>query len=202
MSGPADGFAEGVAPRRSPAWRDAVTTLRRFEPADSEQAELRTAYLDALGDDTAVFKAGPPVHLTASCIVFDHRSERVLLTLHTKAHAWLQFGGHVEATDPTLYAAADREVREESGIDAVAVDPRIVDLHRHSLGARFGRCAAHLDVRFAGWAPVGAEPRRSSESLDVRWWPIEALPDDVVADLGILITRGQDLARDRAVIEG
>lgn len=184
-------------PRRSEVWRNAVATLTRFEAVDSDQVELRSAYLDALTDDTAVFKTGPAIHLTASCIVFDHRSERVLLTMHAKARAWLQFGGHVEGSDPTLHAAARREVCEESGMADVTVDPRVVELHRHSLGARFGRCAEHLDVRFAGWAPPGAEPKCSPESLEVRWWPIDALPAEVVSDLGVLIQRGQELAAGR-----
>jgi 8-oxo-dGTP pyrophosphatase MutT (NUDIX family) len=183
------------APRRSPVWLDAVTTLSRWVPPDAGQERLRADYLEALADDAAVFKAGPPVHLTASCIVLDHRSERVLLTLHTKARTWLQFGGHIEGTDATLHAAARREVLEESGIGDIEVDPRVVELHRHPLGPRFGRCAEHLDVRFAGWAPRGAEPERSEESLDVRWWAVGALPAEVVSDLGTLIGRARALPR-------
>ena len=194
MTGP----AEPEPVRRSPVWRDAVALLGAYEPVDRRQSELRTAYLQVLGDDRAVFKAGPPVHLTASCIVLDHRSEQVLLTLHAKARSWLQFGGHIEPGDESVYAAARREVREESGIDGVEVEPHILELHRHPLGARFGRCAEHLDVRFVGWAPPGAEPVPSAESLDVRWWPLDALPQDVVTDLGDLIRRGQERSAERS----
>ncbi len=35
----------------------------------------------------------------------------------------------------------------------------------------------HLDVRFLAVAPDGAEHTVSDESLDVRWWPADALPD-------------------------
>ena len=35
----------------------------------------------------------------------------------------------------------------------------------------------HLDVRFVAVAPAGAAHAVSEESLDVRWWPVEALPD-------------------------
>lgn len=188
-----------LPPRRSPVWRDAVDRLTALEPLDARQAELRTAYLEALADDRAMFKTGPPAHLTASCIVFDHLGERVLLTLHAKARAWLQFGGHVEAGDATVYAAAVREVQEESGIGDIEVDPEIVELHRHRLGSRFGTCAEHLDVRFVGWAPPGAAPRRTPESLDVRWWPLGELPEDVVADLGVLIARGRERSRERRI---
>jgi 8-oxo-dGTP pyrophosphatase MutT (NUDIX family) len=187
--------ALGPTPTRSPVWRDAVRTLSRYAPEDPEQRELRAAYLRALEDDTAVFKAGPPVHLTTSCVVFDHTGERVLLTLHAKAQAWLQLGGHVEPGDDTLLAAAHREVREESGIADVRIEPQPAELHRHRLGARFGRCAEHLDVRFVGWAPAGAEAICSAESLDVQWWPVDRLPTATVADLRPLIARGQRLDR-------
>jgi hypothetical protein len=35
----------------------------------------------------------------------------------------------------------------------------------------------HLDVRHVAVAQPGAGPRISDESLDVRWWPVDALPD-------------------------
>lgn len=184
-----------LSPRRSPAWHDAVRTLTGYAPSDPGQGELRTAYLLALEDDTAVFKAGPPVHLTTSCAVFDATGRQVLLTLHAKARAWLQLGGHVEPTDTSLLQAVQREVLEESGIDGVRIAPVPVELHRHELGARFGRCAEHLDVRFVGWAPPGAGAVRSAESLEVRWWPVDRLPDETVPDLAPLIARGQGMYR-------
>ena len=183
---------EGVGlPRHSPLWQDAVAMLTGYAPLDPGQRELRDAYLLALADDLAVFKAGPPAHVTASCIVLDDAGERVLLTLHGKARRWLQFGGHIETGDPTLHAAAEREVREESGIAGIRVDPDIVELHRHALGARFGRCTEHLDVRFVGHTPPGSEPVCSAESLDVRWWPVTDLPAETLAELGELIERAR-----------
>jgi hypothetical protein len=50
----------------------------------------------------------------------------------------------------------------------------------------------HLDVRFVAVAADGADPRVSDESLDVRWWPLDALPD-LEPDLHELIA----LARGR-----
>lgn len=186
----ADALVAADLPRRSAVWRDAVAMLTGYAPEGQEQERWREAYLSALGDDRAVFKAGPPVHLTASCIVLDATGKRVLLALHSKAHKWLQFGGHIEVSDASLHAAAVREVREESGVDGIVVDPRIVELHQHALNARFGRCEEHLDVRFVGWAPPGAEPVCSDESLDVRWFALDALPDGVTGELGTLISRG------------
>ena len=41
----------------------------------------------------------------------------------------------------------------------------------------------HLDVRFVAVVPEGAEPVSSEESLHVRWWPYDALPDEELAEL-------------------
>lgn len=182
-------------PSRSPVWHDAVSMLTGYQPRDRQQEDWRAAYLRALADDTAVFKTGPPVHLTASCIVLDETGERVLLTLHSKAQAWLQFGGHIEVTDASLHGAAEREVREESGVDGIRVDSRIIELHRHRLGAAFGRCQEHLDVRFVGWAEPGSDPTCSEESLEVRWWPVDGLPSRTYSELRVLIERARRLAR-------
>ncbi|MGY2062491.1 NUDIX hydrolase, partial [Nocardia gipuzkoensis] len=36
----------------------------------------------------------------------------------------------------------------------------------------------HLDLLFRVRAPKGAVPVRSSESTDLRWWPVDALPEN------------------------
>lgn len=177
--------ADQTAYRRLHA--DATALLRAWEPPDSEQKALRADYLTHLGDyPWAVAKAGPPEHLTASVLVLDEGWERVLLTHHRKAGVWLQFGGHLEAGDASLYAAAVREVAEESGLVGVRVHPTVAQLDRHRLVGAFGRCREHLDVRFAGVAPAGVAPRVSSESHDVRWWPLADLPEQTRGEVSAL----------------
>ena len=55
--------------------------------------------------------------------MLDAAGEHVLLTLHRKAGAWFQFGGHYEPADVDPHAAATREAREESGIGDLVVAP-------------------------------------------------------------------------------
>ena len=50
----------------------------------------------------------------------------------------------------------------------------------------------HLDVRFAARARAGVHPAASEESLDVRWWPVDALPE-LEDEMHVLI----GLARER-----
>jgi ADP-ribose pyrophosphatase YjhB (NUDIX family) len=150
---------------------------------------LRREYLTFLADNPdGVWKAGPPEHLTASCLVLDEGLERVLLTHHRRARMWFQLGGHLEPVDRSLRAGAEREATEESAISGLWVTPVPVHLDRHVLVGDFGRCREHLDVRYAATAPAGAEPHVSGESLDVRWWPVDALPDGHVEELGGLVT--------------
>ena len=167
---------------------DAEAVLEAWHAPDAGQDRLRRTYLDHLGArPDAVARAGPPAHLTASCIVLDPSGTQVLLTLHRRAGAWFQFGGHLEVGDPALWAAARREAREESGIgDLDAADPGRLD--RHVLAGAFGRCREHLDVRYAAVAPAGARPRVSAESDDVRWWPVDALPPGTRGELTPLVS--------------
>ena len=173
----------------------ALETLRGWAAPDDAQDELRRAYVRHLLDhDDGMLVTCVPAHLTASALVLDATGERVLLTHHRKGGFWAQLGGHVEETDRSLADAALREGREESGIEALRLlGDGPVDLDAHELSSAFGRCGTHLDVRYAAVAPPGAEPVVSAESHDVRWFPVDALPAGVVADIGRLVDRARDL---------
>ncbi|MEO7234971.1 MAG: NUDIX domain-containing protein [Lapillicoccus sp.] len=158
---------------------DAVRVLTAYQPSDPQQERTRLDLISHLAaHPDAVWKSGPPAHLTASCLVLDASLEHVLLTHHRRARQWFQFGGHLEPADRGVRAAAEREAREESGIDELRVSLTPVHLDRHRLVGDFGRCAEHLDIRYAATAPDGTLPTVSGESLDVRWWPASALPQD------------------------
>lgn len=185
--------AAEVARAFAPLHADAVRVLQGWRPDEVHQEELRRSYLAFLASHPeGVAKAGPPEHLTASCIVLDADGERALLTLHRRARAWFQFGGHLEVDDASLWAAARREACEESGIEGLEPLPDPVQLDRHVLDGDFGHCREHLDVRYAALAPAGAEPRVSAESLDVQWWPVDALPEGPQADLSPLVRRARE----------
>ncbi len=137
----------------------------------------------------ATRRACVPGHITASTVLLDHDRRRVLLTLHPRVGAWLQLGGHVEDDDASLVAAAAREAREESGIAGIVLDPRPVELDVHAITCSLGVPTRHFDVRFVGYAPPGAEAVISSESDDLRWFDVTALPDGIAPELPALIAR-------------
>ena len=149
--------------------------LSGYAPTDPGQEVLRQAVLLLVGADPQVHRRESPVHVTAGGVVLDPRGERTLLVLHRKVGRWLQPGGHLEATDASPGAAALREVAEETGVPGVRLLPGLVHLDRHP-----APCGAqeHLDLRWCVVAPAGARPVHDEESLDARWFPLDALPAD------------------------
>ena len=170
---------------------DAVHRLETWQAPDERQERLRLDFLAHLRTHPdAMSKAGPPAHLTGSVIVLDEDGGSALLTLHRRAREWFQFGGHFEPDDASVWHAATREAREESGIADISALPEIVQLDRHMLDGDFGRCREHLDIRFAAVTLRAAESAVSTESIDVRWWPVHALPDGTRDELRPLVDAG------------
>jgi len=159
---------------------DAVDVLARWDPAEEGQHVLRHAFLAFLGArPDACSRCCVPGHLTASALVLSHDARHVLLTLHPKVGRWVQLGGHCEDGDSSLVAAALREAREESGIEGLVIEPVPLHLDVHPITCSLGVPTRHFDVRFLVRAPAGATAVRSAESVDLSWWPVDALPTEV-----------------------
>ncbi|MFD4674238.1 NUDIX hydrolase [Lentzea sp. NPDC058450] len=155
---------------------DAVSTLSRFSGQDA----LKEAYLGFLAArEDACMRSCEPGHITASALVLDATAEHALLTLHPRVGRWLQLGGHCEPEDSTLAGAALREATEESGMRGLRIEPTPIHLDVHPITCSLGKPTRHFDVRFLVRAPVGAQPVRSAESVDLQWWPLDSLPDNV-----------------------
>jgi 8-oxo-dGTP pyrophosphatase MutT (NUDIX family) len=176
------------------AHAEALSTLGTWQAPTASQAALRDRYVAHLqSHPDGLARSCRPDHLTASTLVLSGDGTRALLTLHARARRWFQLGGHVEPGDRSLAGAALREATEESGISALALDEVPLQLSEHAVPF----CGPtgdvhHLDVRFLAVASAEAAVTVSEESLDVTWWPVDALPDPE-ADLVELVA----LARAR-----
>ncbi len=158
---------------------DALTVLSTWVPPTVDQGLLRDRFVGHLhARPDGLSRSCFPEHVTASTLVLSADGAQVLLTLHAKARQWFQFGGHCEDGDLTLAGAAAREAGEESGLVGLALQSVPVQLSAHPVPfCHPDGPVDHLDVRFVAFATHDA-PVVSSESLDVRWFPVGALPTD------------------------
>jgi 8-oxo-dGTP pyrophosphatase MutT (NUDIX family) len=158
---------------------DGLAALRRWSAPTAAQEALQERFVRHL----AVHPSGMrrdcfPDHITAGVLVLSADGDEVLLNLHRKARRWFHFGGHCEAQDASLRGAALREGVEESGLVDLVLSAEPLQLSEHTVPFCDPRGPVqHLDVRYAALAGPGAEHATSEESLDVRWWPVRALPD-------------------------
>jgi 8-oxo-dGTP pyrophosphatase MutT (NUDIX family) len=119
-------------------------------------------------------RSDPDGHVTASAIVMQPPGDAILLVPHRKLGGWLQPGGHVDPDDASVFAAAVREVREETGLDRLEspIGDAVLDLDVHAIPA-FGSEPAHVhyDVRFLLASEDGGAPADGA-----RWFPLDTIP--------------------------
>jgi 8-oxo-dGTP pyrophosphatase MutT (NUDIX family) len=161
------------------AHAEALRSLQAWAAPSARLASLREQFVGhLLAHPDGLERTCAPGHLTAGALVLSADLDAVLLNLHRKARRWFHFGGHWEPGDDSLLATATREAAEESGVAGLRLHPTPVHLDLHTVEFCRGHARTdHLDVRYAALAPAGARGEASEESLDVRWWSLDGLPD-------------------------
>ena len=160
--------------------QNATRTLTDWRPPDIDQEALRREFLLHLAAfDDALWRGCGAGHLTGSGIVVSHDESEVALVFHPRVQKWVQPGGHCEPTDETLAAVALREATEETGVMGLVVDDWPLELDIHPFECPKGSANRHLDVRYRCVAPKGSLVVRSDESVEVRWFDIDALPEPI-----------------------
>lgn len=170
---------------------DTAAVLRKWRPASHSQEAIRQAFLGFLAArKDACQRSCAAGHITASAVLLDPAGERTLLTLHPRVGRWVQLGGHCEDSDTTLAGAALREATEESGMEGLRIDPEPIHLDVHPVTCSLGVPTRHFDVRFIVHASADPQPHPGAESVDLRWWPVNALPPESedIAELVALAT--------------
>jgi 8-oxo-dGTP pyrophosphatase MutT (NUDIX family) len=160
----------------APSFPRFLSDLDAYSAADDiEQASLTRIREFVARSPDAFSRSNPEGHITASALVADPRAPAFLLVWHRKLGHWLQPGGHLEEDDASVFAAALREAREETGIEHFAhpIGDRILDVDVHPIPAHGPDPAHfHFDIRFL-LTPTEPVPSRLA---DAAWFsPAEAL---------------------------
>jgi 8-oxo-dGTP pyrophosphatase MutT (NUDIX family) len=150
--------------------------LSNVAPADTFEAKHIETTLSFVRHNTDSFwsRANQAGHLTASIFVLDHAAQSALLLHHAALDKWLQPGGHIDASDANIAAAALRELQEETGMGMRGVaSPTLFDVDAHPIPARHKSgvhepAHTHYDLRFLTRA-TGKDVALSDEAIGFRW---------------------------------
>jgi 8-oxo-dGTP pyrophosphatase MutT (NUDIX family) len=138
-----------------------IETLSAYRGESPHDDHAVSRFRSFLGRPDPFRRDDPDGHVTASAVVARASGAEFLLVFHRKLDRWLQPGGHVEPDDATVFDAAVREAREETGLlgFAAPLGNAILDLDVHPIPAS-DREPAHLhyDVRFLLTSGDGGEP--------------------------------------------
>ena len=158
---------------------DILKELRAFCPWNEQEAADRGALLSLLEGEQAPYGREDPAHLTASAWVVSPDRRQVLLAYHKLYDSWAWLGGHADG-DRDLLATALREVREESGLEAVRPVSRdiysleILTVDGHEKRGRYVSSHLHLNLTYLLEADPAAPLRcKPDENAQVAWFGLE-----------------------------
>lgn len=155
---------------------DLETLVRAYVPDGDEWTYALALEILATGRSLWQRSEFDPGHFTASGFVVSPDGSSLLLIHHTKLDRWLQPGGHMEAEDSTVAAAARREVLEETGVgDLHLLGTSLVRIDAHEIPER-GREPAHVHIDLGvGFHATSTEIGPLDEVDDAAWVPFDAL---------------------------
>ena len=152
--------------------------LQSYEPSTDRERGYHRRMLELLEHKDCFSRNHlTPGHFTASAFIVSPTREQLLLIFHGSLHLWLQPGGHIEATDHGLLAAARREALEETGLsDVEPLGAGIFDIDVHAIPAGKQPAHEHFDVRFA-FVSRQMDLKASSDALDARWVELDRVEE-------------------------
>lgn len=156
--------------------------LEAFVPGNAQETADKPLLLSRL-EDTDVFTRENKVgHFTASGWVVSPDRKKVLMVYHNIYNSWSWMGGHADG-DMDLQAVAEREIREESGIQNLRLltpgifSLEILSVDGHEKRGKYVSSHLHYNVTYLFEADTEQKTAlKPDENSGVQWIPVEDLP--------------------------
>lgn len=167
----------------TPLLGEILTSYLKVFPHEKDELLLLAEQIKD-NDDQLFNRKNMRGHVCASALVLNEAQDKVLFIHHKAMNFWMQPGGHFDATDPSLLDAAEREVREETGLTQLQLHPwhlvRAVpfDIHTHPIAARPEKDEGehfHHDYIFLLISKGNDTSLQAEEIEDARWIPLTEL---------------------------
>lgn len=174
--------------------------LARYRPQGETEAADAARVRALVQDADDPWLRSTPLHVTASAVIVDAGSGRVLLRWHQRQQGWLQVGGHADPGESEPLAVALREAREETGLTDLVPwpDAQIRHVVIVPVPASSREPAhEHADVRFVLATRTPGAARAESPDAPLRWLsPREAHEVTSEANLRETLSRVERLLAD------
>ncbi len=145
-------------------------------------ADIKEKYRERLAQGNLTRDEDPTTHFCSYFFPYRLSDKKVFLVAHKKSGLWLSPGGHIDPGE-TPAAAAEREMREELGIERRLTEekPQLLTITYITRDVR--ACTVHFDIwYFVPMDGVTLTTEKEGEFDNARWFTIkeagEALTDE------------------------
>lgn len=155
--------------------------LLQYTPKNEQEERDLAAFRYAFEHfDDVLTRENPIAHMTVSAFVVNKARTHVLMAYHHIYDSWAWTGGHADGESDFL-AVALREVKEETGVDAVAVSTEPISIEQltvlgHVKRGQYVSEHLHMNVTYLVEADdQAALVVNEAENSDVAWIPLTDL---------------------------
>lgn len=157
--------------------KEITDQVRRYRPWNEQEKTDRQVILECLERMPDIFlRSSLTAHMSASAWVVNEGRSKVLMAYHNLYDSWAWLGGHADGEEDLL-AVALREVREESGLQAVEPVTKdifsleVLTVDGHDKRGLYVPSHLHLNVTYLLKAEESQRLRvKEDENCGVAWF--------------------------------
>lgn len=156
-----------------------LETIRNYRPYNEQEEKDREEMIRRLENkEELLTRDNRSAHFTASAWIVNKEKTKVLMAYHNIYDSWAWLGGHADGEEDLLKVAL-KEVKEESGLDAIPLSSDIFSLEiltvdGHMKNGEYVSSHLHLNVTYLLEGDEYAAIRnKDDENKAVAWFDLD-----------------------------